>query len=43
MVLLSSRPGETVFQMKVVRESPRGDRMDGKPYVQVMPNEDMRK
>lgn len=43
VVLLSSRPGETVFQMKVVRESPRGDRMDGKPYVQVMPNEDMRK
>jgi signal transduction histidine kinase len=43
VVLLRSRPGETVFQMKVVRETPHCDEVDGKPYVQVIPNEDMRK
>ena len=43
VVLLSSRPGETVFQMKVVRESPRCDEMECNPYAQVIPDEDMRK
>ncbi len=43
VVLLSSRPGETVFQMKVVRESPRCDGVERNPYAQVIPDEDMRK
>jgi signal transduction histidine kinase len=43
VVLLRSRPGETVFQMKVARESPRYDGMDSKRYAQVIPNEDIRK
>jgi signal transduction histidine kinase len=43
VVLLSSRPGETVFQMKVVRESSRCDGMETKPYAQVIPDEDMQK
>jgi signal transduction histidine kinase len=43
VVLLSSRPGETVFQMKVVRESPRCNEMESKPYAKVIPDEDMRR
>jgi len=43
VVLLSSRPGETVFQMKVARESQQCGGVNGKPYVQVIPDEDMQK
>jgi signal transduction histidine kinase len=42
VVLLSSRPGETIFQMRVVRESPQCDRIESKPYAQVISDENMR-
>ncbi|HWE83951.1 MAG TPA: ATP-binding protein [Terracidiphilus sp.] len=45
VVLLSSRPGETVFQLRVAREFPRCDGTDGaegKSHDQVIPDENVR-
>lgn len=45
VVLLSSRPGETVFQLKVARELPPGDGADEvetEPDDQVIPDENVR-
>lgn len=44
VVLLSSRPGETIFQMKVARELPmqdRGDASQPKHHEQVIPDENV--